>query len=289
MIKKILITALCSVAAIFGAAAYSLSANATTVEDVMAEARYWGYPESMIQDAYNYYLQSPESYHEEEFDMAIKYLRDSGKNLVTTNAQQHDKLVGTTTTTTTTASASDTSQTDNSGSVSTEPAAGNNDTPVSSSVITLTMPDGTKFDRISKDDFIKLSYDEKMAYISSFSPDQQQVIIDNLSPEERRSILKQLPVDQKVDAVKGLSDAMKTMGLNISIEEVSDDSLELSMRNESGELVSVSNAVTLVEETGYDRRKIFAAAGALFVVSAVGLYILIHQTFKRKEIGEENE
>lgn len=289
MIKKILITALCSVAAIFGAAAYSLNANATTVEDVMAEARYWGYPESMIQDAYNYYLQSPESYHEEEFDMAIKYLRDSGKNLVTTNAQQHDKLVGTTTTTTTTASASDTSQTDNSGSVSTEPAAGNNDTPVSSSVITLTMPDGTKFDRISKDDFIKLSYDEKMAYISSFSPDQQQVIIDNLSPEERRSILKQLPVDQKVDAVKGLSDAMKTMGLNISIEEVSDDSLELSMRNESGELVSVSNAVTLVEETGYDRRKIFAAAGALFVVSAVGLYILIHQTFKRKEIGEENE
>ena len=255
MIKKILITALCSVAAIFGAAAYSLSANATTVEDVMAEARYWGYPESMIQDAYNYYLQSPESYHEEEFDMAIKYLRDSGKNLVTTNAQQHDKLVGTTTTTTTTASASDTSQTDNSGSVSTEPAAGNNDTPVSSSVITLTMPDGTKFDRISKDDFIKLSYDEKMAYISSFSPDQQQVIIDNLSPEERRSILKQLPVDQKVDAVKGLSDAMKTMGLNISIEEVSDDSLELSMRNESGELVSVSNAVTLVEEKDFCCRR----------------------------------
>lgn len=38
MIKKILITALCSVAAVFGTAAYSLNANATTVEDVMAEA-----------------------------------------------------------------------------------------------------------------------------------------------------------------------------------------------------------------------------------------------------------
>ena len=287
MIKKILITALCSVAAVFGAAAYSLNANATTVEDVMAEARYWGYPESTIQDAYNYYLQNPESYHEEEFDMAIKYLRDAGKNLVTTNSQQHDKIVGTTTTTTTTTS--DTSQTNNSGSISTKPNTGNNDTPISSNMITLTMPDGTKFDRISKEDFIKLSYDEKMAYISSFTPDQQQVIIDNLSPEERRSILKQLPVDQKVDVVNGLSDAMKTMGLNISIEEVSDDSLELSMRNESGELVSVSNAVTLVEETGYDRRKIFAVAGALFAVSAIGLYILIHQTFNRKEIGEENE
>lgn len=286
MIKKILITALCSVAAVFGTAAYSLNANATTVEDVMAEARYWGYPESTIQDAYNYYLQNPESYHEEEFDMAIKYLRDAGKNLVTTNSQQHDKIVGTTTTTTTT---SDTSQTNNSGSTSTKPNTGNNDTPVSSNMITLTMPDGTKFDRISKEDFIKLSYDEKMAYISSFTPDQQQVIIDNLSPEERRSILKQLPVDQKVDVVNGLSDAMKTMGLNISIEEVSDDSLELSMRNKSGELVSVSNAVTLVEETGYDRRKIFAVAGALFSVSAIGLYILIHQTFNRKEIGEENE
>lgn len=218
--------------------------------------------------------------------MAIKYLRDAGKNLVTTNSQQHDKIVGTTTTTTTT---SDTSQTNNSGSTSTKPNTGNNDTPVSSNMITLTMPDGTKFDRISKEDFIKLSYDEKMAYISSFTPDQQQVIIDNLSPEERRSILKQLPVDQKVDVVNGLSDAMKTMGLNISIEEVSDDSLELSMRNESGELVSVSNAVTLVEETGYDRRKIFAVAGALFAVSAIGLYILMHQTFNRKEIGEENE
>ena len=193
------------------------------------------------------------------------------------------------TTTTTTTTTSDTSQTNNSGSTSTKPNTGNNDTPFSSNMITLTMPDGTKFDRISKDDFIKLSYDEKMAYISSFTPDQQQVIIDNLSPEERRSILKQLPVDQKVDVVNGLSDAMKTMGLNISIEEVSDDSLELSMRNESGELVSVSNAVTLVEETGYDRRKIFAVAGALFSVSAIGLYILIHQTFNRKEIGEENE
>lgn len=279
MIKKILITALCSVAAVFGTAAYSLTATATTVEDVMAEARYWGYPESTIQDAYNYYLQNPELYHEEEFDMAIKYLRDAGKNLVTTNAQQHDKLVGTTTTTT----ASDVSQT------TAKPNTGNNDTPNSSNMITLTMPNGTTFDRISKEEFIKLSYSEKMSYISSFAPDQQQIIIDNLSPEERRSILKQLPVDQKVDVVSGLSDAMKTMGLNISIEEVSDDSLELSMRNKSGELVSVSNAITLVEETGYDRRKVFAAAGALFAVSAIGLYILIRKTFNRKRIGEENE
>lgn len=284
MIKKIFIAALCSAAVVFGAAPYSLNANATTIEDVIAEARYWGYSESDIQLAYNAYLSEPEGmYGEEEFDIAISKMREYGHDLFDVKG-----YFGITSPDSPTEPAEDPGAEPKPTEDPSENQGENQNTD-SENNITLTMPDGTTISRISKEAFIKLSYDEKISYIQSFTPEQQQFILDNLSPEERRSILKQLPTEKKAEIVSNLSGAMKEIGLNISVDSMEDNSIKLAVRDDDGKLLAAADAMNHVEETGYDRRGVFAVAGALFAVSAIGLFILIRQTFNRKGIGEENE
>ncbi len=285
MLKKIIINTVFGAAAAITAVFGGLTANATTVEDVMAEARKWGYPESTIQDAYNYYMQDPDSYDSDDFDLAIEKLRDAGKNMITTGPQKTNITTTTTSVQTTAAPSTDKNGITVTTSAGSEPAPEQQET----DVITLTMPDGSTFTRISKKDFIKLSYKEKMDYISSFTPEQQQIIIDNLSPEEYRSLLKQLPSDQKMEVIEDLSGAVEAIGLNLTVEELTDDSLSIAMRDDDGALIGVSNAGSLVEDTGYDRRSIFAAAGVLFFVAAAAALLVIRKSFRNDQTGDTNE
>ncbi|MBQ6251256.1 hypothetical protein, partial [Ruminococcus sp.] len=80
-------------------------------------------------------------------------------------------------------------------------------------------------------------------------------------------------------------EAAEEMGLNVTIDEISDDSLTLAMRNEKGELVNVSSAGASVENTGYDRRGILAVAGILIGLS-ISAAILIMRRFRLN--GSEN-
>lgn len=248
-----------------GMFAFSFTANATTADDVAAVARSYGYSEEDIQAGYNEYYSHPEDYPSERLDRAIAKLHEAGRQIVTTGPQSSDPVI-----VTTTASAPDGNE---------SPA-----TPQSSG-ITLTASDGTTFTRISREEFIKMSYQQKMAYISSFTPAQQQAIIDDLSPEEYRSLMKQTPAEQKVQIVGTLSEAAEEMGLNITVDEITDDSLTLAMRNDKGELVNVSTAGASVEDTGYDRRGIIAFAGILIGLSISAVIVLM----KRMRIkGSEN-
>lgn len=256
--------------AVCGVLSCSISAYAATVDDVARVAREYGYSEDMIQQGYNNYYADPDKYTSEDFDYAIQQIIEAGGDVYTTAPQ----IPTTPPTTTTTAPPSS----DN--------GSGNNQQNNSNGTITLQMGDGSTFTRMSTSDFIKLSYDEKMNYIRTFTPEQQQIIYDNLTPEERRSILKQLPVEQKAEYVESMVKFAETFDINVSVEEISDDNISLAMRNEEGELVGMANAGTLVEDTGYDRRGIFAFSAALIAFAGV-LTSLAYRCLKRN--GEENE
>ena len=258
MLKKIITGFLCSAAASFGLFTFSFSAFATTADDVAEVARSYGYSEEDIQAGYNEYYSHPEDYPSERLDRAISKLHEAGAQIITVGPQ-----VTTTPTTTTTAAP------EGNGS---EPSPQENN-----GTITLTASDGTTFTRISREEFIKMSYDQKMAYIRSFTPAQQQAIIDDLSPEEYRSLMKQTPSEQKLQIVGTLSEAAEEMGLNITVDEITDNSLTLAMRNERGELVNVSTAGATVEDTGYDRRWLFAAAGSVIGISVLAVYLLMRK------------
>lgn len=287
MVKRFFAGAFASAALFLGAGMYSLSACATTVEDVIEVARHYGYSEDLIQQGFNKYYENPELYTSDDFDLAIEKLHEAGHSLITVGPQIPVTTQPQTTTNITTAVSSPSSQGavgDTTTTISTGGGASDAQT-----VVTITMKDGTTFTRISRKEFIKLSYDEKMNYLRTFTPDQQQAIIDDLSPEEYRSLLKQAPTDTKVDVIDNLSQAMGTMGVSVSINEISDEKLALDLRNENGELIGVANAGVIVEDTGYDRSLIVKTAAVLFAAAAGVLALVLHKFRSKEKIGESNE
>ena len=232
--KRIFAKALTAGAVVCVLMSAPIYADAATPEEAAELARLYGYSEDLIQQGWNEYNANPELYPPEVIDMYMEQLRESGNKIVTNVPYDPDATVP--------AAATQAQPT-------TTTAAGTQTTPAVSDDITLTMPDGSTFTRISKAAFIALSYDEKQAYLATFTPEQQTVIIQNLSPEEYKRLLKQLP----------------------------------SMKNDKGELVAVSHAKDVVENTGYDRRGIIAAAGALLLTSLAGIYIVAKKCFGRED------
>ncbi|MDO4862760.1 MAG: hypothetical protein Q4A05_01215 [Ruminococcus sp.] len=243
-------------------------ADAATPEEAAELARQLGYSEDLIQQGWNEYYANPELYPPEVIDVYMEQLRESGHKIVTEvpydpNATVPPAATQAPSTTTT--------------------AAGGETTPAQPDVITLTMPDGSTFTRISTAAFIALTYEEKQAYLATFTPEQQKVIIDNLSPEEYRSLMKQLPADKKMEVIDDMKKITDDMNLTLTVDEVSDDNVKISMKNSDGELVAVSQAKDVVENTGYDRRGIFAAAGALLLTAAAGMYLVVKKCFGRED------
>lgn len=315
MFKKHLLNITAAVFTVCTLLGTSVSANATTVDDVAAVARSYGYSEDLINQGYNKYYENPDLYDSSDFDLAIERLHEAGRQLVTTGPQDPEAFTTTAPASepVTTAPASEGSApagsernstqtvttsiivtTDVYGStvtqIVTSPAvspSGNGDS--SGGEVVLTMPDGSTFTRMSTKDFIKLSYEQKMAYLRTFTPEQQQIFINNLTPEEYRSMLKQAPQETKINVVDELSKAAGAMGMNITIDEISDDSISVAMRNENGELIGVANSGASVADTGYDRSRVFLTAGLLFLAAAAGTVLIIRKCFRKELTEESNE
>lgn len=261
--KKKFIKTIIGAGVIAGMISCSVTAYATTIDDVARVAREHGYSEDLIQQGYNQYYAEPDKYTSEDFDMAIaEILRADG--IILTTAPQNPQPV----TTTTTVAGENTVETSTAVPAENGSSTNNNNDNVVGE-ITLQAPDGSEFTRISESDFIRLSYDDKMNYIRNFTPEQQQVILNNLTPEEHKSLLKQLPVEQKVEVADSMTGFAETFDLNVSVDDISEDNISLSMRNDEGELVGMANAGTLVEDTGYDRRGILALSAGLIAVAGI--------------------
>jgi hypothetical protein len=134
-----------------------------------------------------------------------------------------------------------------------------------------------------------MSYNEKMAYIATFTPEQQQAFINNLSADEYRSLLKQAPTDTKADVVEKLSQAMSSMGVHVNIGELSDDKVSLNMTDKDGNLLGTANAGVIVEDTGYDRSFIIKTAAALFALAAGVLSVVLFKFNSRRKVGVSDE
>lgn len=294
MIKKfsrILIgTALC-----VSLAAVPMSTNAATPEDAAALARSMGLPESLIQAGWNKYYENPELYPPELIDSYMATLRgmnqemidqlltDSGYTpstppapTVTTAPPQQSQGKVTTTAPVTDGNNSAGSDSNNGGDISGSSSNGDK--------ITLTLPNGSTFDRISSKDFAAMSLDEKRAYIAGLTPEQKEAFLSNMSPEDYKSLLKQLPLDNKADIIEDMADVTSQLGLTLGVEELTDDNLILSMKDEDGKLVALSAVSDSVAATGYDRRGILALAAALTIVGIGGTAVAVKKSFGKKEV-----
>lgn len=271
--KKFLIQLAASAAAMCGIFAGALTVNAATVDDVAAVARQYGYPEELIYQGYNTYYADPDRYTSEVLDDAIAKIINGGEALKA-------ELLGYTSTTSSNGGTTQTVTTTapvQSGTQTTTPSSSGN------------ANSGLSFERISEEEFISMTYEEKKAYIASLTTEQAQEFVDSLSPEELKSIMSQLPADKKLEQIENMAQVSDKLGMNISVDEITDDKLSLQIRDEDGTLVGVAAAGVTVEDTGYDYRVLFSVSGMLIALAAGGLILVARKCFGKQEIGAENE
>ncbi len=269
--------------------------NAATPEEAAALARSMGLPESLIQAGWNKYYEDPSMYPPELIDSYMATLRgmnqeminqlliDNGMSpatppapVITTATQSSTENI---ITTTIPVAGADNSEESNNNS-----SSGNTADTSKNDKITITLPNGSTFDRISSKEFAAMSLDEKRAYIASLTPEQKTAFLSNMSPEDYKSLLKQLPIDNKAEIIDGMADITNQLGLTLNVEELNDSNIILSMKDKDGKLVALSAASDTVAATGYDRRGILALAAAITSLGLFGTAFIVKKSFGNKEV-----
>lgn len=260
------------------------TASAATAEEAAELARQHGIPDNVIQEAWNRYNKSPEDYSESTIDAYISCMEEANWVIVSNQPYEPDKEIPALTTETTSVQQSETTT---AAAVQGDP--GNGAQTVSTD-ITLTMPDGSSFTRISSERFIALSYEDKMSYIGTFTPEQQDVIIKNLSSAEYKSMMKQMPNEKKLEYIDTLTPMLEDLGITATVDELDGNSVSISMKNQDGQLISVSKGgKNLVENTGYDRRGLFGFTAVSLAAAMAGIYFIARKFFVTDEKEAENE
>lgn len=270
-----------SIAASISIFGNTFSVQAATVDDVASVARSLGVSESVIQQGYNEYYKNPDKYTSQDFDNAISCLYLYEEDLDDMIAQYfgvpNNNNNNSTTQPATTAPPNQTKPSDASAGNSND-NANNNKTPEGTNSSNNERP-------IKQSDFINMTMQEKIDFVNSLPENERQNFIANLTNEERNSILKQLSADEKISILSNFVDFGNTMGLNFQIDNITDESLAMSVRNKDGDLVDISTVGVSVEDTGYDYRLFVVIAGSAILLSAFGIYIIA----KRLSSSEKSE
>ena len=268
MKNKLLTAAVVSVIAFMSTV--GMNANAASIDDLVAKARAYGIPESAIQSGLNQYYQAPGTY---DIDLAMEYLD-----------QYHDEilaeLVGQTPTSEPATESDKTESSSSSGgsqetaSDSTQASSGNSQTTTSPT-----------FERVDKDDFINMSLEEKQNYIASLDEQQRDDFLNSLSAEELKSVVKQLPANDKAGVIDKFVQAGGALGVNVTIDEITDDNFSMEMRDNEGNLIDKGSLGAVVEDTGISYRKLYLISASCIAAAAAGIFFVFRKYFSKKKAG----
>ncbi len=298
--KKKILGLLAGTALILSVSAAPFYTSAATPEEAAALARSMGLPESLIQAGWNKYYEDPSMYPPELIDSYMATLRSMNQDMInqlladngyapstpsvavtTAASSQSQENVTTTTAVADKNNNTETTPDENNDSSEGNPNSTNNS---KGDKITLTLPDGSTFDRISSKEFAAMTLEEKRAYIAGLTPDQKTAFLNNMTPEDYKSLIKQLPIDNKAEIIDGMADITNQLGLTLSVDQLTDDNFILSMKDEDGKLVALSAASDTVAATGYDRRGILALSSALAAMGIIGAAIVVKKSFGENEV-----
>ena len=133
-----------------------------------------------------------------------------------------------------------------------------------------------------RDDFVNMTLEEKIAYVNSLPPAEREAFLNNLSPEERKSILKQMSIEDKADLMEGYVSLADKLGMNVVVDEITDDNVMLTIRDEEGVIIDQSGLSATVEDTGVSYTGLFAAAAAGVVLAGGGI-IAVYRHLRRTD------
>lgn len=242
-IKQILCVSAVLGAACFAVAAGSLSASAATKEDVIAAARAAGFPEVYVQAGIN--KLNEEEYTSEDYDSFIAALHTYEDEIWEKINQQFGTI---------------TTAPENGGPSTTAPVQ----TEESGSVVTTT----------KQKPFINMTLEEKVAYVQSLPEEERAKFMASLSNTEKNSIIKQLSLNDKTDIINKLIETGKTMGFYFTVDDLEDDKLTISARDEEGKLIDVSSMGVVVDDTGISHTGLISGLLTGVAAAGAGLYLI---------------
>lgn len=278
-----------------------ISCSATTKDDVIAVARRVGMPESLVQSyismganmevtseqcdkaiakLYEIYGTTNDKINK-DFDVDIpdepnepKVTESSVTTTVTskepnTSQETQQSDITKVTTITDTKSQGNNVQTQPQQSVTTDAntTISNDSVPNDTSVT-----DSNYISPIDENEFINMSYDEKIEFVNSLPQEEKTQFMSNLTTAERNSIIKQMSLDNKTEIVNSIVEAGKSMGYNFSVDELSGDNISLSMRDNEGTLIGVTKFGTNVDDTGKNYTNLVLSMIAIIGISGYGLF-----------------
>lgn len=273
-----------------------ISCNATTKDDVIAVARKVGMPESLVQSYIS--MGANIEVTSEQCDKAIAKLyeiygttNDKINKDFDVDIPDEPKVTESSVTTTITSkepnTSQDTQQIDivkvttvdtksQENGVQTQPQQSvttNANTISSGNVINDTsVTDSNYVSPIDENEFINMSYDEKIEFVNSLPQEEKTQFMSNLTTAERNSIIKQMSLDNKTEIVNSIVEAGKSMGYNFSVDELSGDNISLSMRDSEGTLIGVTKFGTNVDDTGKNYTNLVLSMIAIIGLSGYGLF-----------------
>ncbi len=260
--------------------AANLHTFAYSPDDVAAKAREAGWPENLIQTGYNQWASG--EYTQDQLDEAYNSVMDYseqteefiynqfGIDPEEARAAQKNNKPTEAETQAVPESVQNTETTADAANSQTEPAQ------------TTTVPDSSQSDKyISDSEFIKMTMEEKQDYVNSLPAEEKTEFITTLSKEARNSIIKQLPTEEKVAIMQKYIDTASTMGMNVTVDELTDKDISVTVRNQEGIIIDKAEVGIVIDETGISHTKPLLTAGIGILLSAAGfgwLYWYIKHT-----------
>ncbi len=244
-------------------AAAPMTANAYSINDVAQALRNACVPESQIQQMLNVYQYCEKDangiyygdyyYRYDEIVWTIEGFGDSINDVIdqymdTAIAMQQQIIASATATTTTT-----TGNGNGGGSTTT----------------TTVKPEKS---------FELMTMDEKIAYLASLPDDERKEFMANLSIDEKQSILAQMSTGNQAAVLDQMTQILKELGFHMSVDNMQQGQIDVSVRDENGNLIDSSPMGVIVEDTGWNLTGWFALASVLVLISLAGIGYMIYRS-----------
>ena len=233
----------------------SLNISATSKDDVVAAARNAGLPETLVQQGINY-LQSG-TFTSEQYDSMIaiigsfagmkeeeiiNHLNNSGIQVeVPKQPTETEQPV----------------QTEPQPPV--ENVVPDSSQPAESQPLEQSPAENAPVLETEKKDFASLTDEEKKEYIAG------------LTPAEQNQIIKDLDRETQLEIINKLIDASSELGMNVTVDSLTNDTLKYSVVNNNGEIVDISSVGVIVDDTGIDYTMLVVGALSVILISVSGI------------------
>lgn len=271
--------ALFSTMLLCAAVAVPLTASATTVDDVIAAAYAAGIPEQYIQEGIATY--SGGNYTSEQCDAAIAYIYSYQAD-VDQKIEETLNPGGSSEQTTTAAPAQTTPQTTQQQQIQQSPVEQEEAPAVENAAPEEQTPAAPTISKEEQTAFINMTLEEKIEYVSNMPPEIRSEYIGTLTTEQRNSIVKQLSVEDKAEILNQFLNVGDALGLNLTVDEMTENNIVISARNQDGQLVDVSTLGISVENTGYSYTMPILVAVGLAVIGVGGIAGLMLSAKKKQ-------